>query len=367
MPKKNLSAGIDVKSPTYTIKDKDGDVTKRWYVLEIKADGEFVKHYGGVNRIKDFVGRQAAIAALYKSLLAANLPAIRQIDRAEMPLRATLDNHATNLRRKTYHTFSSKVGIAEEWLQKHGFRKFDELRAEQFIKYMQTVRKVHPTTIAAYFNTFRLLYNLRAEDNPFDKLHKPKATHTPAMFFTPQQSKEVTAAIRAQNPNLYTFVHFMYYTFVRPGELAQLRVGDVQLEHRRITIRSEVSKNKKTEQVIIPDELVPFIEKMNLHQYHPLNFLFSAYGHPYTHATKDDYFSRHHRNVMRSINYDTTRYKLYSWKHTGGVAFIRAGGNIKALQRQMRHSTLEQTDSYLRSLGLTDFETDLFNFPKLGG
>jgi len=366
MSKKILSSGIDVNKPTFVIKDKNGDVTKRWYILETKADGEYIKHYGGINRIKTFEGRVAAAVELLKSLQAQNLPAIRQIARENMPLMLTLDNHAPNLRKKTYKTFKSKIGIAEEWLQLNGFRKFDELRAGQFIRYMQTVRKVHPTTIAAYFNTFRLIYNLRNEDNPFEKLPKPKARHTPALFFTPEQSQQVTVALRDTNPNLYNFVHFMYYTFIRPGELAQLKVGDINLANRRIVVRAAISKNKKTEQVIIPDELVPFIERMNLHQYPADDYVFSCYGHPYSHRTKDDYFSRHHRNVMRAIKYDSTRYKLYSWKHTGAVAFIKSGGNIKALQRQMRHATLEMTDTYLRSLGLTDFENDLLKFPKLG-
>ena len=45
-------------------------------------------------------------------------------------------------------------------------------------------------------------------------------------------------------------------------------------------------------------------------------------------------------------------YTLYSWKHSGVVSAYNAGVDIKTIQRQCRHSSLEQTDVYLKSLGL---------------
>ena len=47
-----------------------------------------------------------------------------------------------------------------------------------------------------------------------------------------------------------------------------------------------------------------------------------------------------------------TDYTLYSWKHSGVVAAYNAGVDIKTIQNQCRHHSLEQTDVYLKSLGL---------------
>lgn len=44
---------------------------------------------------------------------------------------------------------------------------------------------------------------------------------------------------------------------------------------------------------------------------------------------------------------------LYSWKHIGVVRAFQAGLNIKLLQELLRHHSLEMTDIYLKSLGLT--------------
>ena len=47
-------------------------------------------------------------------------------------------------------------------------------------------------------------------------------------------------------------------------------------------------------------------------------------------------------------------YTLYSWKHSGVVSAYNAGVDIKTLQKQCRHHSLEQTDTYLKSLGLDE-------------
>jgi len=47
-------------------------------------------------------------------------------------------------------------------------------------------------------------------------------------------------------------------------------------------------------------------------------------------------------------------YTLYFWKHSGVVAAYNAGVDIKTIQKQCRHQSLEQTDIYLKSLGLDE-------------
>jgi len=67
------------------------------------------------------------------------------------------------------------------------------------------------------------------------------------------------------------------------------------------------------------------------------------------------------KNVMGSRYRKLTKdlklnkdYTLYSWKHSGVVAAYKAGIDIKTIQSQCRHHSLEQTDIYLKSLGLNE-------------
>ena len=58
------------------------------------------------------------------------------------------------------------------------------------------------------------------------------------------------------------------------------------------------------------------------------------------------------RKLIKALNLGKD-YTLYSWKHSGVVVAYKAGIDIKTIQSQCRHKSLEQTDIYLKSLGLS--------------
>ena len=51
-------------------------------------------------------------------------------------------------------------------------------------------------------------------------------------------------------------------------------------------------------------------------------------------------------------------YKFYGFKHTGAVAALKAGANIKDIQHQMGHSSIDITDEYLKSM--VGYESEFF-------
>ncbi|WP_133121553.1 hypothetical protein [Raineya orbicola] len=53
------------------------------------------------------------------------------------------------------------------------------------------------------------------------------------------------------------------------------------------------------------------------------------------------------------------------WKHTGVVAYYKAGAGIKFIQTQCRHSSLDETNRYLKDLGLFENEEIIKNAPEI--
>jgi hypothetical protein len=70
------------------------------------------------------------------------------------------------------------------------------------------------------------------------------------------------------------------------------------------------------------------------------------------------------RKVLNGLGFGN-EYKLYSWKHTGAVASVRAGVGLKELQIQLRHHSLEEVDKYLRQLGVWDLANLEDRFPAI--
>ena len=49
------------------------------------------------------------------------------------------------------------------------------------------------------------------------------------------------------------------------------------------------------------------------------------------------------------------------------MTFYQRTKDIKALQLQMRHHSLEETDKYLKGLGISDSASLFHEFPRIGG
>ena len=72
-----------------------------------------------------------------------------------------------------------------------------------------------------------------------------------------------------------------------------------------------------------------------------------------------------HKKILKELDLWGKDYTLYSWKHTGVVSAYKARIDIKSIQLQCRHYSLEQTDIYLKSLGLYK-DRDVFDLmPEL--
>ena len=76
------------------------------------------------------------------------------------------------------------------------------------------------------------------------------------------------------------------------------------------------------------------------------------------------YFLSKFRKALKSLGFGT-EYLLYSWKHTGAVACVRAGASLKELQIQLRHHSLEEVDKYIRQLGVNDLRDLEGRFPGI--
>ncbi len=148
---------------------------------------------------------------------------------------------------------------------------------------------------------------------------------------------------------LYLFVRIIYYTYMRPKEIRLLQVKHIDFINRKIYIPESNAKNNKGQYVTIPNALLTLFFE------HKLNLL-----------NDDDFVFKKNRKML-PINEMWLRHKkvlykfeligehtLYSWKHTGVCSAYRSGIDIKSLQRQLRHSSIAQTEIYLKSLGLEE-------------
>lgn len=163
------------------------------------------------------------------------------------------------------------------------------------------------------------------------------------------------------HPTLLLFIQFIYYTMTRPStEVRFMQVHHIDMAERKIFIPGTNDKNKTDNYVGINDRFAEIILQSQILNYANTHYIFGRDGQP---SEKNPIafstLQRWHADLLKKLQLDKLgkKFSLYSYKHSGAISFYKATKDIKLLQRQLRHSSLDQTNIYLRDLGLhTDFE-----------
>ncbi|MDN5331422.1 MAG: integrase/recombinase XerD [Tepidanaerobacteraceae bacterium] len=134
-------------------------------------------------------------------------------------------------------------------------------------------------------------------------------------------------------------------TGVRPGELLQVRVSDLNLESREIRIRPEVAKTRIGRTLAISPHtaqaLVKFLRLRPSWWGDDVPLFASENGN----ALNTSWWSKRLAKYCKKAGVKATPYGL---RHTFAIEFLKAGGDPFSLQRILGHTDLTMTRRYVR-------------------
>lgn len=189
--------------------------------------------------------------------------------------------------------------------------------------------------------TNKLLDRELIKHNPFLKLTMPKVVETEKnSSFSPDHIKQLKEYTLKHEPFMWLVFQFIYYTYMRPVEIGRLKVGHIDLTGDKIHVTGDISKNRKNQTIELPSplkkELVKYINTAPKDY-----FLFTAELCPGQNKISDSFFGKHFLKIREALGFDD-KHTLYSWKHTGVIQAYKNGVDIKAIQLQCRHHSINQ-------------------------
>ncbi|RZA02874.1 MAG: site-specific integrase [Sphingobacteriaceae bacterium] len=202
-------------------------------------------------------------------------------------------------------------------------------------------------------NLFKfLLVNKYVTTNPVLNLERRKEVRTEIhQVFSEDDFKLIMQWLRANDRYCLLFAQMLYYTCIRPKELRETRLSFIDLKNNKITIPAHISKNRKAIPVKIDVSLKPLLENLNLSQYPSDYYLF---GDPKSIIGKDQIGENTPYNkfqaCLNALNLKGKNYTLYSFKHLSNVNKYLAGWQIAEICAANRHSSLVETETYLKDL-----------------
>jgi len=389
------------------LNDHNGDLSKRWYILfkiwnTDKQDFVF-KQYKGLNKYKTLSARRKAAKEKIeeiKKLIAQGYTAgktkasLQEYDIRKLTFRQAIDyflnqkNQANLLGDKfqlnpiwnpqgslsygTFKSYRNSRNIVTQWLEDnklHGIRllEINRTTAHSFFQYLKQEKVVANKTFnhhLAFLRSIFTFYSKREEGitiaNPFAHVEKKKVPKSKrhAAYTNSQLEAIHKKILEIKDNQLYLFIQFIYYTFARPGlELRLLQVKDIR--EKTIYIPGNRAKNDEGEHVSIPKRLETLIQENKLRIFPPEHFVFTIEGKPGSRPVGKNYFYKRHSKVLEELSLTDKEYTIYGYKHTGAINLYRKTKDIKKVKQHCRHSTIQQTDQYLRDLGALAEEEEL--------
>ena len=267
---------------------------------------------------------------------------------------------ATGVRSK--EAYKSFQNIFFKYLDDSGkfnmaIQDFTKKEALLFFDWLYEVREVGNNTRNNYKDQLKALFNemIKREiitKNPIKGITDIPTTSTKNIPYTPEEQQVLEEYLQQRMPELFLLTRFSYFGFMRPIEIMRMKVKHIDLPNRIILVRAEQSKSLKQMPVVITSQLYDILKEKNISQYPGQWHLFSKDLKPGPIQWARNRVSELHKKALVNTTLYNKELTLYSWKHTGNCNAYRAGVDIKSLQQQNRHSSLEMTEIYLRSMGL---------------
>lgn len=180
------------------------------------------------------------------------MPSPRLLDQ----VRAAARVHHLSLR-----TEQAYVGWVRRYVRFHGLRHPAELGAEEvgaFLSHLATERNVAASTQNQALAALLFLYRAVLQQ-PLPRIEGIKAARRPARIPTVLRRDEVRAVLRELDGTMAIVGALLYGAGLRLMDALRLRIKDVDLELRTLTIRE--GKGAKDRITILPDTVIPSLRQ----------------------------------------------------------------------------------------------------------
>ena len=193
-------------------------------------------------------------------------------------------------------------------------------------------------------------------DNVVKKINVLKSNPERNKTYTSEMQKDIYSFLEENDKLLLLFIKFVSYNFLRPIEVCELRIKDIDLIGKRLYLRT---KNKAVKIKIIPEILLNDLP--DLSNFNPESFLFTPTGFGQDWITepnnKRDYFSKRFKEVVKTHFNLNKDYGMYSFRHTFITKLYRemrkTSSQFETKSKLMLvtgHSTMTALEKYLRDI-----------------
>ena len=280
--------------------------------------------------------------------------------------KAYLQRSAENntMKAKTAYGYLSYLGIFCEWLQSRAVPvkfcyQIDLYLLVDFLDYILIDRESSARTRNNYLTWLSTLCAWMVEkgylkENPTSKIKKLKEEPKKRNALSVQEIWTLQNHLQRTNKHYLLACLMEYYTFIRPIELAQIKLEHINVAQQKVFVPSSISKNRKDGMVGLNDEIIKLMIELRVFDKPSHCYLFGKDFKPSEKQADSRIFREYFIKVREALKWDDSK-QFYSLKDSGIRDLANAEGIVVA-RDQARHSDISTTNKYLKGDSLTVHE-----------
>lgn len=348
-------------STEYRLLTYGDNLAQKWCFEWYDENGKRCKKYGIINQFKTVAERYEEAKRL-RTYLETGLKAEPKPIHSVVfeHINPYLEKHIAPLRGTTCKGYKAMFLIFDKWLCKNGYRllhpkKINRQIVDDYLRYLEVDRKLENATYNKHINVIDMLFDYLVRDevitkSPFQFIKMKPKNHVSVSAFKDKDVKILKELLRVKDMTVYVQCMVDMYAFIRPNEVRNLKLKHIDLETGLITVDKEFSKNKKTQKVAIVAALHEILKEYIGDCTDKEFYLLSKTGKPGPQQISNKYVVQNHNRILRKQGYDISKFKPYSWKHTGNSLAYKNGASIRFLKMQNRHHSEVMTEIYIKSI-----------------
>lgn len=269
-----------------------------------------------------------------------------------------------NMRNFSKYTYDSYLGKTRDIMRYYGEKQLEEVTTEELreflLKYLKEERKLSDRSINYYNSVIRFIYEV-ALDKLLNKKQLPMRKQKKTVYKV-LTKEELSAFFNVcDNFKFKTIFMLVYGSGLRIGEVANLRVEDIDSKNMRIFVRE--GKGNKERYTILPKQSLEMLRKYwrkyRQHKRRGRIFL-SESGKAITVGVIREHFRKYRRKAK--INEKAT---LHTLRHNFATDLIERGATLIQVKELMGHSNIRSTMAYIHVANVKlDLESPLDAFLK---
>ena len=269
-----------------------------------------------------------------------------------------------NMRNFSKYTYDSYLGKTRDIMRYYGEKQLEEVTTEELreflLKYLKDERKLSDRSINYYNSVIRFIYEVTL-DKLINKKQLPMRKKKKTVYKVLTKEELSTFFNVCDNFKFKTIFMLVYGSGLRIGEVANLRVEDIDSKNMRIFVRE--GKGNKERYTILPKQSLEMLReywrKYRQHKRRGRIFL-SESGKAITVGVIREHFRKYRKKAK--INEKAT---LHTLRHNFATDLIERGATLIQVKELMGHSNIRSTMEYVHVANVKlDLESPLDAFLK---